>query len=80
MSRPGRSDHPARRAYDPAGPLLFLEGVPVTPTDPKPAEPEKPKWWEFLLAWAVMGGWLWLPLSAAGGLLGWWLWSLWAAR
>lgn len=52
----------------------------MTPTDPRPAEPERPRWWEFLVAWLFVGGWWLLPLSAAAGLFGWWLWSVWAAR
>lgn len=52
----------------------------MNPSDPKSAEPERPKWWEFLVAWLFTGGWVWIPLSAAAGLIGWWLWPLLAGR
>ena len=47
----------------------------TTEHEPQPtADPPRPRWWEYLIYWVVTYWWV-LPLGAAGGLLGWWLWG-----
>lgn len=61
--------------YDPVGPSSFPEGVSMT-TEHNPHP--RPRWWEYLIYYAVT--YWWVPLlGAAGGLLAWW-WSALSGR